>query len=381
MSSSFWTDDFAWPFGTPPTHEHLGALGQNVAALHILALNESPLAPPASVAAALGVSAGTLNLYPDNVERRLVAAVAERTGIAQDRQIWGNGAGELINRAVGAASREGLRIISPSPTFWGYERVYSIQGADVRRTPLTARGEIDVEALLAAIDEKTGIVTFATPGNPGGSSMSAADIERVARATPANALLLVDEVYHEFCVHDGGPDALAILQRVRSAPWLVLRSFSKAYRLAGARVGYGLASDAATARRVREHSLNFTVAASSFAAALAAYCDEGALAETIEFNAERRAQLAGGLAQLGLEIFPSAANFVSLRLPCASADVIAALRVRGILCSGWNHPDFMDCMRISTGSAEAMSAVIDVLTVIRDHNPAAWRAQSAISNP
>jgi histidinol-phosphate aminotransferase len=361
MGGSFWTGDFVWPFGVPPTHDQLAHAGCDIAEMHHLALNESPLPPGPAVASALLESSQRLNRYPDNYNWALAQAVAERTGIPADRQIWGNGAGELINRAVGVAARAGLRIISPSPTFWGYERVYALQGADVTRTPLTRTGAVDVDALLAAVDAATGIVTFATPANPGGASLTAQEIERVAIETPADVLLLVDEVYQEFCVHDGGPDALEILKRTRSAPWIVLRSFSKAFRLAGARVGYGLASDTATARRVREHSLNFTVAASSFAAALAAYTDEAGLHETLEFNAERRAQLVSGLHQLGLEVFPSKANFVSARLPGPAAPVIAALRARGILCAGWNHSEFTDCIRISIGPALSISAAIQAL--------------------
>ena len=355
---SFWRDDFHWPFGTPPTCDHLAANGLAPDELHLLALNESPLAPLAGVADALAQSAASLNRYPDNYFWPLVAAVEERTGIGADRQLWGNGAGELINRAVGTATRAGLSIVSPSPTFWGYERVYAIQCAKVTRTPLTRTGAVDIDALIKAIAPDTGIVTFATPGNPGGASLSREEIIHVARATPEHVLLLVDEVYQEFCVHEGGPDALEILKQHRAAPWLVLRSFSKAFRLAGARVGYGLASDGATARRVREHSLNFTVAASSFSAAHAAYCDTAALKETLEFNAERRAQLAAGLQQLGLEVFPSQANFVSARLPGPAAPAIAALRGQGIMCAGWNHPDFTDCIRISMGPAASMSAAV-----------------------
>ena len=172
---------------------------------------------------------------------------------------------------------------------------------------------------------------------------------------------MVDEVYHEFCAFDGGPDALEILRRSRQAPWIVLRSFSKAYRLAGARVGYGLASDPATARRVREHSLNFTVSSTGFAAAYAAYEDRQALTAYLAMNRAETTALSAALAKSGAAPLPSSANFVSARLPTSAADVLPRLRAAGIVCAGWNHADFTDMIRVGVGVSEATAACAAVL--------------------
>lgn len=361
-TSSFWTDDFDWPFGKPPpTRDYLFSQGQDADALHLLGLNEAPFAPSDRVASALQRAAHYLNRYPDNVHEELTKAVEARHHIPAERQVWGSGAGELIYRAVALATQAGFNIVSHAPTFWGYERVFLLQKARVHRTGLKPDGTLDVEAFLSAIDRDTGIVTFATPGNPSGISLSEDEIVHIARNTPDNALLMADEVYHEFCAHEGGPDVLDILQRVRKAPWIVLRSFSKAYRLAGARVGYGFASDNATARRIRERSLNFTISSTGFAAALAAFEDRQELEKYLIHNADIKNKLSENLRAIGLQPMPSAANFVSVEMPQPSSEIIPELANKKIICAGWNHPDFPNNIRIGIANEASNAAVVEAL--------------------
>ncbi len=364
-ATSLWTQDFDWPFGAPPpTHDFLASQGLDPDNMQLLGLNECPLPPEPAVIEAVTRSAHLLNRYPDNVLTPLVEAVARQTGTDADLQVWGSGAGELIHRAVAIAAGADLHIVSPSPTFWGYERIFALFRADVTRTPLLPDCRMDMDAILAAITPRTGIVTFATPGNPSGISLSSEEIEEIARKTPDNVLLMVDEVYHEFCAFEGGPDALDILRRCRSAPWVILRSFSKAYRLAGARVGYGLASDAATARRLREHSLNFTVSSPGFAASLASYEDRQSLSAYLAFNRDQKPAIYEKLRQAGAIPLESHANFISARLPVAAAQVLPRLRESGIICAGWNHPDFPDMIRIGIGSPHANDAAADMLNKV-----------------
>ena len=360
-ADTMWNTDFEWPFKTPPTRDHLRAQGIDTDSWHLLALNESPLAPSKDVSDAIAKVIPHLNRYPDNVLGALVDSVAEKTGVPGEQQIWGSGAGDLINRAVSLATQHQLNIVSPSPTFWGYERTYRLQQAEVTRTPLDNDGKIDVDALLGAINEHTGIVTFATPGNPSGVSLSAAEIEHIARHTPDNVLLMIDEVYVEFCVHEGGPDALEIVRRVRNGPWVVLRSFSKAYQLAGARVGYGLAGDPLTAKRLREHCLNFNISSLSYAAAMAAWSDEAALTAYLEHNKKEKHFLSAELTALGLRVLPSAANFIAVEMPLPAIDVLTVLREQKIACATWNHVDFPNFVRIGLGTRESSLAVVGVL--------------------
>ncbi|MGB1257331.1 MAG: pyridoxal phosphate-dependent aminotransferase [Thiolinea sp.] len=357
-NSSMWNTDFDWPFKTPPTRDFLSHQGADIDNWHLLALNECPLPPVDATAQYIADILPYLNRYPDNIQQDLVQAITQKTGVSADLQIWGNGASDLINRAISIATQNQLEVVSPSPTFWGYERAYRLQQAAVKRTPLDTQGAIDVDALLAAITPQTGIVTFATPGNPSGVSLTAEAIERIAKETPDNALLMIDEVYQEFCVHEGGPDALEIVRRVRKAPWVVLRSFSKAYRLAGARVGYGMASDTLTAKRLREHCLNFTVSTLSYAAALAAYRDTDGLQHYLTNNLAEKVFLSEKLMAMELTPLPSAANFVSVKLPVPAQDVLAALRRQHIACASWNHGDYPHFIRIGLGMRADSEAVL-----------------------
>ena len=359
-----WNTDFEWPFKTPPTRDFLRGQGIDVDDWHLLALNESPMGPSDGVTDRIAEVIPHLARYPDNVLGELVESVAAKTGTPEDQQVWGAGAGDLINRAVGIATQHQLNIVSPSPTFWGYERTYRLQQAEVTRTKLDNEGRIDVDALLGAINEQTGIVTFATPGNPSGVSLTAEEIERIALETPDNVLLMIDEVYHEFCVHEGGPNALEIVRAVRKAPWVVLRSFSKAYQLAGARVGYGLASDQITAKRLREHCLNFNISSLSYAAAMAAWSDEKALHDYLVHNSQEKGFLSKELVALGLRVLPSAANYISVEMPTPAVDVLAALREQKIACASWNNADFPNFIRIGLGMRESNVAVVAALKEI-----------------
>ena len=359
-----WNTDIDWPFKTPPTRDFLISQGLDIDQWHLLGLNESPMGPSPEVSDYMSAAMRYLNRYPDNVLPTLVKDIAQKTGILEECQIWGNGAGDLINRAVAIASQHNLNIVSPSPTFWGYERTYKLQQAQVTRTQLDANGAINIDKLLCAVNRNTGIVTFATPGNPSGVSLSAEAIETIARQTPDNVLLMIDEVYHEFCVHEGGPDALEIVRRVRTAPWVVLRSFSKAYQLAGARVGYGLASDPLTAKRLREHTLNFNISNLNYAAAIAAWRDDSSLQRYLEYNQLEKEFLCAQLKKLGLRVLESAANFIAVETPMPSVQLLAELRKYKIACAPWNHDQFDHFIRIGIGRRESSEAVVAALKAI-----------------
>lgn len=361
---SFWQETFDWPFKRPPTRDFMREQQGSVEGWHLLALNESPWALKDDTAEYLAEVLPDLNRYPDNLLSELSAAVAKETGVPSERQVWGAGASDLINRAIALATQHQLNVVSPAPTFWGYERTYRLHDAQVTRTPLDRGGRIDVNALLSAVDTETGIVTFATPGNPSGVSLTAEEIETIARDTPDDVLLMIDEVYHEFCVHEGGPNALDIVRRVRRGPWVVIRSFSKAYRLAGARIGYALASDNATAKRLQEHSLNFSVSSLSFAVALAAWRDQSGLMEYLESNQVEKQFLSSTLEQLGLQALLSSANFVSVELPLPAVQVLGELRQKKIACAPWNHPGFPNHIRIGLGERASSHAVIAALSDI-----------------
>jgi histidinol-phosphate aminotransferase len=343
------------PYAAPPEPGEPG-----LAPLH---LNESPHPPsPRAIAAAQAACTG-VNRYPDVLGRRLAVALAERTGVPASRIVFGAGSDELIHLLCQAALEPGLSCVMPVPSFPRYLSGTRLQGATPIAVPLRADGANDVEALAAAVRPDTRVVFACTPNPPSGGALAGDELARLARAVPAHVLLAIDEAYVEFA--QDGADAVAALAG-RDAPWVVLRTFSKAHGLAGLRIGYALCGDDATAEMLKRIRLQFAVSAPAFAAAEASLADTAHLLRNVAAVAAERARLAEGLAALGLRVWPSAANFVSATLPCPAVPVIATLRGRGILVRDWRDGRFPNEIRITVGLPAETDAV---LTALRDMLP------------
>jgi len=205
----------------------------------MLHLNESPYPPSPKAIEAVQVAAASLNRYPDSQGKALAAALSARTGIAAAHIVFGCGSDELIHDFCTFALSAGDHAVVPAPTFPSFAVETRVQGAMPLRVKLDARGANDAAGLVAAVTDRTHLVFCCTPNPPSGGQMTAAGLEQIAEGVPDHVLLIVDEAYHEFGRQAGGPDALAILKK-RPGPWAVMRTFSKAYSLAGARIGYAL---------------------------------------------------------------------------------------------------------------------------------------------
>jgi histidinol-phosphate aminotransferase len=199
-----------------------------------------------------------------------------------------------------------------------------------------------------------------TPNPPTGGLMSENSLAGLVKDIPDRVLLVVDEAYHEFAKHAGGPDVLTALRR-RRGPWVVLRTFSKAYGLAGARVGYALCGSDAVADALRKIKMQFNITVASQAAALAALQDEAYLKKTLDAVARERTRLSEGMTALGLSPFPTAANFVSARMAMPAAEAADAFRKRGILVRDWRDPEHLQEIRITVGLTEDTDAVLAAL--------------------
>jgi histidinol-phosphate aminotransferase len=333
------------------------------AKLRLLHLNESPYPPSPRAIDAFIAAVHDLNRYPDIHASALAAALAERTGVAGQGIIFGCGSDELIHFLCEAALGPGDELVIPAPSFPRYALSGRILGAKPIRVKLDADGANNPDAMVAAVTERTRVLFCCTPNPPSGGMMDAAALDRLATAVPESVLLVVDEAYHEFAMHADGPDVLAVLRR-RRGPWAVLRTFSKAYGLAGTRVGYALCGSADVAGALRKVKLQFNVIAPSQAAALAALRDETYLRTTVDAIARERRRLSDGIAAMGLSPFPSAANFVSVRLGIAAAEAAAEFRKRGILIRDWRDPDHLNEIRVTVGLPDDTNAVLAALREI-----------------
>ena len=324
-----------------------------------LHLNEPSFAPSPRVLAALANAASDWCRYPDGAAARLREALAMHLDVDAARIVIGAGSDELIGLIAQAFLSTGERCVVPRPSFPRYRTCALSQGAIVTEVALDGAGAPDVAAMIEAA-QGAQLVYVASPNNPTGAMLDVALLARLVEGIPACALLVLDEAYFEFARAAGGPDGLRALQ-ARRGPWVLLRTFSKAYGLAGLRVGYGVCSDPALAEALNRVRGMFNVGVPAQAAALAALADEAYAREQIERTVERRERLRADLATLGIDCLPSAANFLAARMAGAAAGVVAALAGKGVLVSAVGPAPFERHIRISIGTADDHACLLDAL--------------------
>jgi histidinol-phosphate aminotransferase len=342
------------PASTPPELD----ASRPVRSLH---LNESPFAPAPAVVAAMQQAAAGLNRYPDHDGHQLVAALSARLGVTPDRIVIGAGTNELLFASGELTLDPGDTAIGPDPGFVTYAKIAAMRDATFVGVPVRDDGVVDMAATLAAVTPRTRLVYVATPNNPTGGMLEQHDIERLVAELPDHVLLHYDEAYYEFGRHAGGPDSLPLLDK-RKAPWIVTRSFSKAYGLAGARVGYGIISTRAVADAYRKIRINFSVNAVALAGALAALAETEHTEALLEHTARERDRLGKALIALGFQVLPSAANFVTAITPRPAGQLADVLRDENVFVLPMTWRNSPGALRITIGSRDDNDAVITGLS-------------------
>jgi histidinol-phosphate aminotransferase len=336
---------------------------QPAAPLRRLHLNESPYPPSPDAIAAMAEAARNTNRYPDSSTKALSAELSTRTGAAASHIVCGHGSEELINVLCTLGLRDGDEVVVPAPTFPGIPAAVAVRNAIAVRTRLDGEGANDAVALLSAITMRTRIVFCCTPNPPSGGLMSADAVGELVHRVPEHVLLVLDEAYHEFGRHAGGPDVLEILRK-RRGPWVDLRTFSKAYALAGARVGYAICSSVEVADAIRYGKTMYGPSMVPLAGALAALRDDAHLAHTLDAVARERTRMAEGMTRLGLKPMPTAANFVSVALPMPAVDAMTRLHEHGVLVRDWRDADHRHEIRVTVGTADDTDAFLGALRLI-----------------
>ena len=315
-----------------------------------LASNENPFGASPAVAASLAAGLGSVALYPDPHCTALRAAIGERLAVAPDRLVFGNGSEDLVGIACRAFLDPGDRVVLSSPTFSIYADFATVMGAAVFDVPRRADLSLDVEAVCRALTPETRLLFLCNPNNPTGTMVGRADFAAICRAAGPGTLIVADEAYYEYARAEADyPDSLALLPGV-AAPWLVLRTFSKAYGLAGLRVGYGIASSPEVARQVDMVRTAFNVNHLAQAAALAAWGDSVHVEKTVAHNAAERARVAAALRQAGLAPAASVANFLFVDVGRNAREVAERLLAEGVIVKPWAGA-FARFIRVSIGTA------------------------------
>lgn len=276
--------------------------------------NESAFPPTTDVVAAVTACSTSVHRYPAFAADGTRRAIAGHLGVADDQVTVGPGAtaviAAILSDAAVRARRTGLRrpvVVTPAPTFDGFAIICRTLDLDLRTTPLTAQGAPDLDAVGAAITEDTIAVIVCSPHNPTGAVVSEPALCQLLARLPAGVPVVLDEAYVEYC--PAPPDSRALVAGFGDL--VVLRTFSKAYGLAGLRAGYAFGSAAAIAGP-RSRELPFALTAAAEAAIPAVLDDQAALAERVTATRHERTRLTLALRGLGIRVLASEANFVFL---------------------------------------------------------------------
>jgi histidinol-phosphate aminotransferase len=347
-----------------PIDELAREYGLDPARIVKLASNENPLGLPASAKKAMAAAVEDLGRYPDSNGFELKAALAARYRVPMDWITLGNGSNDILELAAAATLAPGRSCIYAQHSFAVYALATQARGARALVVPARKLGH-DLDAMLDAIAPDTALIYIANPNNPTGTHLRSETVDAFLARVPSQVVVVLDEAYNEYLPPQLRVDSTAWVRRFGNV--IVSRTFSKAFGLAGLRVGYGLAQRELTdlMNRVRQP---FNVNTVAQAAAVAALADEDFLARSYELNLRGMQQLTEAFKSLGLEYVPSVGNFVLVRVGPA-ARVYEELLRRGVIVRPVANYGLPEWLRITVGLPEEnevfLRALPDALAAAR----------------
>jgi len=324
-----------------------------------LASNENNLGPSPKAVEALLASVSNINRYPDGACFALRGRLAVKHDVAPEQLIFGSGADEILELLVKTFVGPGDEVVMGWPSFAMYPIVVTGMGGVPIKIPLRDDFGHDLIKMSDAVCDRTKIVFVCNPNNPTGTSIGAGEFDAFVKDLPESVILAVDEAYYEFVRRDDFPQTLELLERRPGT--LVLRTFSKIYGLAGLRIGYGI-GDSETVSYLERARHPFNVNGLAEAAALGALDDDDHVRRTRESNAAGIEYLTAELGALGLDVYPSDANFILVR---AGADAYEKLLHDGVIVRPLQAFGLNEHVRISVGSAEENERVVKALKKFR----------------
>ena len=331
-----------------PIEELAREQGRKVEDIVKLASNENPLGPPPAALDAMASATAELARYPDGNGFYLKQALAKKLRVAPEQLTLGNGSNELLVLLAECFLDATTSAVFSQYAFVVYPLAVKATGAEAIEVPAKQYGH-DLEAIAAAIKSNTRLVFLANPNNPTGTHFSARALETFMDQVPESVIVVLDEAYFEYGVGGELPDGIQLLDRYSNL--VVTRTFSKAYGLAGLRVGYSISSPtiADVLNRLRQ-PFNLNLLAQ--AGAQAALQEEDYLAKSILVNRQGMEQLEQGLSALGLEWIPSVGNFITVNVGPDAMAVYEGLLAAGVIVRPVANYGLLQHLRISIGLAE-----------------------------
>lgn len=328
-----------------------------------LASNENPLGPSSEAIQAIRDAARQVHLYPDASSYDLRSALARHMGMPLDQIMVGNGSDELIHLLGIIFLNPGDNMVVGLPSFVRYDAAAELASAECVRVPIDSDYRIDLPAMAKAVNEKTKIVWIANPNNPTGTMVTRDEVRGFLQGLPAHVVTVLDEAYFEYAQeHPDYPDSREFIREGHQV--IGLRTFSKAYGLAGLRVGYGFAAPEVVdaIQRARE-PFNVNLVAQS--AAIAALEDRAHLEKAIEINREGRDRLTAAFREFGAKPVESLTNFILADLGEPAEPWFQALLRQGVIVRSGHVLGLPSCLRVSVGTADECTRFIDALKAVK----------------
>lgn len=323
-----------------------------------MASNENPLGPPPSALAAITQNLTDINRYPDLAGTKLREALAERFATKVDNIALGSGSESTMANIIRAFLHDDDEVLTSQGTFIGLYVLVNAQGIKLNTVPLK-NYHFDLEAIAEAVTDKTKIIYLCNPNNPTGTIFTRAEFESFIRKVPDHVLVILDEAYYEFAAHNPEyPDSM----RYRLDNVLTLRTFAKAYGMAGVRLGYGLGHEYLI-DYVNRIKLPFEPNILAQSAGLAALHDDEYLERTLLNNEEGMAYLSSEFDKLGLQRTPSHANFIMVEMGAQEkvAQIHEGLLRHGIAIRPLTAFGLPTCWRVSIGLPEENELLVKAL--------------------
>ncbi|RXZ36833.1 histidinol-phosphate transaminase [Oxalobacteraceae bacterium CAVE-383] len=346
--------------GGKPIAEVAREFGLDPAGIVKLASNENPLGMPASARAAMQEAVADIGRYPDSNGFELKAAITAKHNVPADWITLGNGSNDILELAAHAFVQPGQSVIYSKYGFLVYALATQAAGARAIEVPARDYGH-DLDAMAGAIADDTRLVYIANPNNPTGTFVPGAQLEAFLQKVPAHVVVVLDEAYTDYIPAEARYDSIAWVAKYPNL--LVSRTLSKAYGLAGLRIGYAVGQAGVTdlLNRIRQP---FNVNSLAQAAAVAALADAQFLAQSAQLNADGYRQLTQAFDAMGLQFLPSFGNFVMVKVgedDGAGARVNLALLKKGVIVRPLANYGLPQWLRITIGLPEENQAFLEAL--------------------
>lgn len=322
-----------------------------------LASNENPLGPSPMAMKAIQTAMGNLNRYPDGGGYALVRKISEKINVRFDNIVLGNGSDEIIGMIVRAFLKPGDEALLPYPTFLMYDIMIRCAGATPLAVPLKSLS-IDLKSIKEKLTPKVRLVLLCNPNNPTGTVFHKDEIEKFLKELPPDVVVVLDEAYMEFVRDKDCASGIAYLGS--GTPLIILRTFSKAYGLAGLRIGYGVmpAEISSLLNRVRQP---FNTNLLAQAGAVAALDDDSFLKKTIDLIHEGIDFLYDALSRIGVSYFRTQANFLLVDVQKNADNVYEEMLKLGVIVRSMTSYGYPSYIRVNVGLASENKRFIEAL--------------------